>query len=171
MIQKQGRHRGKGRPNSDPAALKRDERVLRALEMRKAGWPWAFIAQDLGWKSPSAAYQAVKALLEAVEYESVHEYRELENQRLDDMLRVAWPMMLQGDLAAMDRCVKIGIERRKLLGADAPPQAPVDQHGNTVGAADAVAEFYARVASALARTGAGGGDGNRDAGTGAGAAV
>lgn len=44
----------------------------------------------------------------------------LEIDRLDQMLEAIWPQVQSGDIHAVDRALKIGIERRALKGLDAP---------------------------------------------------
>jgi hypothetical protein len=68
------------------------------------------VSEDLRRALAERTVQADKA---------VGEIRDVETQRLDRMHLVAWRQALQGDLAAMDRVLKIQERRARLLGLDA----------------------------------------------------
>ena len=124
-------------------------RDYRALELRRRNLTYRQIADQLGMGSVSRAYDAVqRALLDAV-VESAEEVRKVELERLDELSRVAWRVLHArhvhigrgGDLAtdadgepiiddgptlqAIDRLLKIGERRAKLMGLDAPTQVQV----------------------------------------------
>lgn len=44
----------------------------------------------------------------------------LELERMDAIHRALWPKVMEGDLYTIDRVMKLGAERRRLLGLDAP---------------------------------------------------
>lgn len=98
--------------------------------MRKAGVQYEAIANQLGYKSKEAAFQAVKAALKASLSEPAEGVREMELKRLDDMLLAMWPQVKSGNQGAIDRCLRIQERRSRLLGLDAPTKiAPTDPTG------------------------------------------
>lgn len=123
------------------------ERRAKAVQMRIEGSSFKAIAEDLGYKTASAASQDVGRALEqavAEQTRSVEAYREEELQRLDALLAEAWailkrdhvtvshgkliyddrtgqPLLDDGPtLQAIDRILKIQERRSKYLGLDAP---------------------------------------------------
>jgi len=105
-------------------------RQLQALELRKAGVTYEGIAKQLGYKSPEAVFQAVKAAMKSSLNEPANEIREMEVKRLDDMLLAMWPQVKNGNQGAVDRSLRIMERRARLLGLDAPTKiAPTDPTG------------------------------------------
>lgn len=105
------------------------ERQRRALELRKAGHTFQEIADQLGWKGPQGAHNAVMSALKKTLQEPADELRTLELERLDTMLNALWPAILRGDRGsprAAEVALKIMDRRAALLGLDAPKQ--VEDH-------------------------------------------
>lgn len=96
----------------------------RALIMRRiaAGYTVAEIAQELGETVTNVQRHKVKALRDIV-YDSVEEARLIEDARLDAALRAIWDSVLEGNLQAIDRFLRISERRAKLLGLETPPKA------------------------------------------------
>jgi hypothetical protein len=104
------------------------DRKKKALEMRIAGASYEAIAQELGYRSRSGAYQAVMTALKRTLQEPANELRTLEVRRLDEMLADLWGKRKQPLVA--DRILRIMERRAKLLGLDAPTKwAPTDPTG------------------------------------------
>jgi hypothetical protein len=61
-----------------------------------------------------------RALRDTVSKETANELRALELDRLDSMWIVVWPLVLQGDLKAIDRCLRIMERRAAICGLNAP---------------------------------------------------
>jgi hypothetical protein len=118
------------------------DREVRAIDMRRNGATYDQIGQQLGI-STSGAAQIVKRVLDRHVTEALPDVRKLELDRLDQLQLAAllvlrrehWlvqagkvvidqaglPMRDDGPtLAAIDRLVRIGESRRRLLGVDAP---------------------------------------------------
>lgn len=96
--------------------------------MRIAGASYEAIAQELGYRSRSGAYQAVMTALKRTLQEPANELRTLEVRRLDEMLADLWGKRKQPLVA--DRILRIMERRAKLLGLDAPTKwAPTDPTG------------------------------------------
>jgi hypothetical protein len=96
------------------------DRKLQALELRKAAVSYQQIADQLGYRSASGAFNAVKAALKATLREPANELRDLEVARLDAMLLPLWRRVQSGDEKAVDRVLRIMERRARLLGLDAP---------------------------------------------------
>ena len=90
--------------------------------MRKRGMSYAEIGNAMGI-SESGAYGCVSRALKALKAqatESAEEERDLELARLDKLLKIAEAAAESGDLAAIDRVLRIQERRSKYLGLDAP---------------------------------------------------
>jgi DNA-binding CsgD family transcriptional regulator len=110
------------------------EREREALELRKTGMTREGIAEAMGL-SVSGAFGAVsRALARLVTEctEGANELRRLEVERLDHMLAAISPAIDEGDLAAIDRALRIQERRAKLLGLDSPSQQQLDITRHTV---------------------------------------
>jgi DNA-directed RNA polymerase subunit K/omega len=93
-----------------------------ALDLRRAGHSYAAISGKLGI-SKSSAHQLVQESLEDARRQiaaSADELRSEEIARLDGMLAKLYPKAARGDVAAVDRVLRIGERRAKLLGLEAP---------------------------------------------------
>jgi hypothetical protein len=113
-----------GRRKTSPKAIAVKERQTAALNLRKAGIGLREIARQLGFASPSGAYEAVRAALAESRREAADEYREVMAARLDELLAVAWESALTGDLDAVAAVLRIEERRARLFGLDRR-EAPV----------------------------------------------
>ena len=110
---------------NSPTAQRRieaKERALKALELRKKGMRYEQIAQQLGYSRRGNAHKAVMKEIELLAKECREEaaqVRDLELQRLDALYLKAWEAVEEGDLPAIDRCLRVQERRAKLLGLDA----------------------------------------------------
>ena len=96
-----------------------------ALQLRQRGYTYERIAEALGM-STSGACDSVRRALQALKAdtaEKAEEVRDLELRRLDRMLDIAQTAAEQGDLAAIDRVLRIQERRSKYLGLDAPTRS------------------------------------------------
>ncbi|MDR1535522.1 MAG: hypothetical protein LBU64_10570 [Planctomycetota bacterium] len=107
-----------GRHKTSPKAIAIRERQNAALNLRKGGIGLREIARQLGFASPSGAYEAIRAALAESRQEAVDEYRDVMAARLDSMLAVAWENALAGDLDAVAAVLRIEERRAKLFGLD-----------------------------------------------------
>jgi DNA-binding CsgD family transcriptional regulator len=104
------------------------ERERQALDLRRGGLRYREIGEALGC-SLSAAYGAVSRALSRIAAETderAEELRALELVRLDALLRPMFEKAIAGDLQAVDRVLRIGERRARLLGLDAPARVHVD---------------------------------------------
>lgn len=119
------------------------ERRIFVVTLRKAGATYAQIAAAAikkfglealprGWDE-RYAYKDVKRELDKLRVQlaaDAENVRQLELERLDDLLRGVWEDARSGVLPAVDRALKIMRHRGDLLGLDAPVKvAPTDPTG------------------------------------------
>jgi hypothetical protein len=93
-----------------------------ALDWRRAGPSFERIGEKMGI-SKVRAHQLVTEAMEhtrQVIASGADELRAEEVARLDGMLEKLWPKARRGEVAAVDRVLKIGERRAKLLGIEAP---------------------------------------------------
>ena len=101
--------------------IRTTEKTLRALELRKRGLNYTQIGEKLGCaRSTACRYvlSELENLADKCREEAVH-VRDIELQRLDALYLKAWEAVEEGDLPAIDRCLRIMERRAKLLGLDA----------------------------------------------------
>lgn len=112
----------KGRGKRSPREVTRTDRQLEALEWRKQGLDYYVIGEKMG-VSHTQAMNYIKGGLEATiaaRNESGEELLKMELSRLDHFMQSIWPKIERGDLAAIDRGIRIMERRAKLIGLDAP---------------------------------------------------
>jgi hypothetical protein len=110
----------------DPSQLAPGTRAHMAFEMRRAGADYELIAEKLGYKSAGGAEQAVRGRVKKLYTpEDVDRVVEMELARLDALQLIAWRRAKNGDLAAIDRILKIMERRSQYLGLD--KKQPVSQ--------------------------------------------
>jgi len=111
--------------------LRAREREREALKLRLAGKTYAQIGEALG-VTEQGAHKIVMRVLKRLN-EKINEdglaVRRMEVERLDALLRVVWPKAQEGDLAAVDRVLRIAKRRAALLGLDAPVAVDVTSGG------------------------------------------
>jgi hypothetical protein len=105
----------KGRPVPSAELLAKEEQ---ALDLRRSGESYSAIAAQLGYSDRSAASKAVHRGIGRTLQESADRLVTLESDRLDRLLHGVWDKAIAGDLAAVDRVLKIMERRAKLLGLD-----------------------------------------------------
>lgn len=91
------------------------------------------IAETLGYRGKSGAFNAINQALSYVLQEAAEPLLKLELERIDAQFKIAWDIAHDEAqpagirLAALDRCVRIMERRAKLLGLDQPVRTTVDQ--------------------------------------------
>lgn len=93
-------------------------REQHVLELRRAGVTFDRIAEEVGISDRSTAHKIYKRALARTLQEPAAEIRHLEGDRLDRLQVAVWSRALRGDLAAVDRVLRIMERRAKLLGLD-----------------------------------------------------
>ena len=105
-------------------------RARQALLMAIEGHTYEAIAAACGYKDRSGSYRAVQRELARFRRPEIAEALALELMRLDAYLTVYAPKAMAGDGWSLDRCMRIGERRAKLLGmewAARPHESAQDQ--------------------------------------------
>lgn len=93
-----------------------------ALDLRRSGLSYQRIGEEMGI-SMARAHQLVAKAMEETHRAiaaGADALRAEEISRLDGMLAALWPKAKNGDVAAVDRVLKISERKAKLLGIEAP---------------------------------------------------
>lgn len=121
-------------PHNAAKHAERQEHIERALELRKMGLSLRQIGEQMGVSKVTAhrwVMSGLRELAKRVDGKAM-ELRQLQSERLDRMLTVAWPRAVSGDLAALDKVLDIVAAQRRLYGLDAPAKvAPTTPDGET----------------------------------------
>lgn len=111
------------KPNKNsPAKTRRLALQEQAIELRRSGLGYVEIGAKLNI-GKSTAHRLIEAGMESARAQitaSVDQLRAEEVSRLDGILATLYPSAAAGDVQAIDRVIKIGERRAKLLGLDAP---------------------------------------------------
>jgi hypothetical protein len=106
-----------------PRAVTAQVKEEQALDLRLAGHTYDVIAAQVGYASRSSAYRAVERAFQRIRAhtdQTAEQLRQLEDARYNRMLQAIDDKVQQGDLAAIDRALRISKARRELWGLDAP---------------------------------------------------
>lgn len=102
----------------------------KALELRLAGTGYDQIATFLGYKSRGAAHAAVQRALGRTggrrEDSKPEQVADTELARLDAMLQGLWPRARKGDVAAIDRVLRIEERRAEIIAGDDQEKAAAE---------------------------------------------
>lgn len=105
---------------TSPEAIERAKRRSNALELRGAKVTFEDIAERLGYSSAQHAHRDVmKGITDLVEAPAKDIVAE-ELASLDRVQQTLWPLVRRGDLAAVDRLLKVMERRARYLGLDQP---------------------------------------------------
>lgn len=141
---------------TEPRNIKAREREVEALELRKAGATYRMIGARLGISAPAAHKRVMDALHSIAETtsEKATDVLAIETERLDSMLLGLWEKARRGDVAAVDRVVRIMQRRADMLGIDAASKHEVTgKDGRPIRIEDARADIdgvVSRLAAAIA---------------------
>jgi hypothetical protein len=118
-------------PEQKAAELEAKE--LKVLELRRAGFTFQRIAEEVGYATPSGAQRALERIMTRNVPQAPDEFRWQELDRLDRMQVALWPRAMKGDDRAIGTIVKLMERRAKLVGIDAPQriQAEVVNYDGT----------------------------------------
>lgn len=92
------------------------EKAKQALELRRAGWGYQEIADEVGFSNKGTAYKVVQKALAEIPRESAKALLDLELERLDDLFSGLYEAARNGDNFSVDRALKIMDQRARLLG-------------------------------------------------------
>jgi hypothetical protein len=119
------------RPKLSATRIKAMEDQQKALELRRMAKGYQEIADALSI-GLATAHRYVKAAMADARAQitaQADELRAEELSRLDGMLAGLWPRARRGEAVAVDRVLKIGERRAKLLGLDAPTRTALQGGG------------------------------------------
>lgn len=109
---------------ADPTPLDRgaelEAKELKVLELRRAGFTFQRIAEEVGYASPSGAQRALERIMTRHLPQAIEEHRWQELDRLDRMQVALWPRAMKGDDKAINTIVRLMERRARLVGMDAP---------------------------------------------------
>ncbi len=113
--------RGKSKTHAD--YVKSDIKTGDVIELRTRGFTYTEIAAKLGCSKTNVGYHVKKAMAEqrASNLESMEHHQEVVRRRYEKMWRTVDDLLEAGDIAAVDRGVKVLDGIRKLYGLDALP--------------------------------------------------
>lgn len=115
-----------------PAAIKRAELQAKSLELRRSGKGFEDIGAQLGISKSQAHRFVVAGLATARAHITAHadELKTEQLSRLDALLEAVWFKARKGDVAAIDRALKVMERRDKLLGLEAPTRHALQGGGD-----------------------------------------
>ncbi len=117
------------RHRTAPGDINAAEKARLALTLRKQGYSLDEIALQIGYTHRSAASKAIRRELAHTPQPEAKELRQMEELRLDDMLKVCIPKAQKGDLGAVSRVIDISRRRSEVTGMDVKPdEAVVNQN-------------------------------------------
>ena len=109
--------------NPNPGAKEEQaERRVKAFELSKAGASYRQIGAQLG-VSVATVHKDVTTVLKKLNDQTLELaslMRAMQTERLDTMLLGVWPQAKRGDVAAVDRVLRIEERRSRLWGLDMP---------------------------------------------------
>lgn len=96
------------------------EKEARVVELRRAGFTLARIAEEVGYADPSGPFQALARYYKRIESEANEHDRAQELERLDRLQVALWPRAIKGDDRAVSTILRIMEMRAKIMGLFAP---------------------------------------------------
>lgn len=96
------------------------DKEIRVLDLRRAGFTWQRIAEQVGYADHTGAYAAYKRAIKRTMQQPADELREQEIDRLDRLQVAVWPAAMKGDTKAILTIIRLMERRAKLLGLDVP---------------------------------------------------
>lgn len=136
-------------PQHKPDADQR-VRASQALERRLTGATYSQIAAELGYSSEAGPRNAIDRMLTRRETANVAALREVEGDRLDQLMRAHWTAAASGDVEATKVVLSVIDRRMKLFGLAAPMAVDVSHDVSGGLAAVALVEDNRRRLLALA---------------------
>jgi hypothetical protein len=101
------------------------EKRRHAAKLRREGWSWDEIAEEVGYSSRGAAHSAVKILLQEscdLAYAEANLYRAESLERLTKLLKAVWPRAMAGDDKSVSQARLLISQMDDLTGVKAPLQ-------------------------------------------------
>ena len=105
---------------AEEKAAELEAKELKVLELRRAGFTFQRIAEEVGYATPSGAQRALERIMTRNVPQAPEEFRWQELDRLDRMQVALWPRAMKGDDRAIGTIVRLMERRARLVGIDAP---------------------------------------------------
>lgn len=102
------------------------DREVRVLELRRMGFTWARIAEQVGYADHTGAYAAYKRAIKRTQQQPADELREQELDRIDRLQLALWPNAMKGNAQAVTTIIRLMERRARLLGLDMPVKIEQD---------------------------------------------
>jgi AraC-like DNA-binding protein len=120
-------------PTPEEKAAELEAKEAKVLELRRAGFTFQRIAEEVGYATPSGAQRALERIMTRNVPQAPEEFRWQELDRLDRMQVALWPRAMKGDDRAIGTIVRLMERRARLVGIDAPQriQAEVVNYDGT----------------------------------------
>jgi hypothetical protein len=93
---------------------------MKVLDLRRAGFTFMRIAEEVGYRQASGAQRAYERVIARDKPQATEEHRWQELDRLDRMQVALWPRAMKGDDKAINTIVRLMERRARLVGIDAP---------------------------------------------------
>jgi hypothetical protein len=107
-------------PTAEEKAAELEAKEAKVLELRRAGFTFQRIAEEVGYATPSGAQRALERIMTRNVPQAPEEFRWQELDRLDRMQVALWPRAMKGDDRAIGTIVRLMERRARLVGIDAP---------------------------------------------------
>ena len=108
-------------------AMNARQKRAAALEIRLAGGTYQQIVEAGLYASRGAAHKAVNTALADVTRPAAEEYRRLQSERTERLIRAAWPQAMNGDLEAIRTVNSLHPGLDRYVGFDAQREADADE--------------------------------------------
>lgn len=95
-------------------------RAICSVQLALQGWSYQAIADELGYANRGTVHRIVRNTLAEHEVESIEVLLALELARLDRLFAAFFDDAINGDVKSAEVCLKISIQRSKLLRLDLP---------------------------------------------------
>jgi len=120
-------------PTPEEKAAELEAKEAKVLELRRAGFTFQRIAEEVGYATPSGAQRALERIMTRNIPQAPEEFRWQELDRLDRMQVALWPRAMKGDDRAIGTIIRLMERRARLVGIDAPQriQAEVVNYDGT----------------------------------------
>ena len=120
-------------PTPEEKAAELEAKEAKVLELRRAGFTFQRIAEEVGYATPSGAQRALERIMTRNLPQAPEEFRWQELDRLDRMQVALWPRAMKGDDRAIGTIIRLMERRARLVGIDAPQriQAEVVNYDGT----------------------------------------
>jgi hypothetical protein len=93
---------------------------MKVLDLRRAGFTFMRIAEEVGYRQASGAQRAYKRIMDRDKPQAPDEHRWQELDRLDRLQVALWPRAMKGDDRAINTIIRLMERRASLIGIDAP---------------------------------------------------